>query len=56
MAEAEQPVEKVYRLIKGTIYPIGIGFTSNPAAAVKGLVSRTEEESEKTNEQKFPNH
>ena len=45
--------EKVYRLIKGTIYPIGIGFTSNPAAAVKGLVSKTEEESEKTNEQKI---
>lgn len=45
--------ERVYRLIKGTIYPIGIGFTSNPAAAVKGLVSKTEEESEKTNEQKI---
>tara|TARA_B110000305_G_C19436605_1_gene639349 strand:- start:98 stop:1624 length:1527 start_codon:yes stop_codon:yes gene_type:complete len=45
--------EKVYRLIKGLIYPIGIGFTSNPAAAVKGLISKSEEDLEKTNEQKI---
>lgn len=45
--------EKVYRLIKGTIYPIGIGFTSNPAAAVKGIVSKTEEDIEKSNKQKI---
>lgn len=36
--------EEVYRLIKGDIYPIGIGFTSNPAADVKGLVVFTEDE------------
>ena len=30
--------EEVYRLIMGDIYPVGIGFTSNPAAEVKGVV------------------
>ena len=38
--------EEVYRLILGDIYPIGIGFTSNPAADVKGVVLLNEEESE----------
>jgi hypothetical protein len=28
----------LHRLITGEIYPLGIGFTSNPAANVKGLV------------------
>jgi len=28
---------EVNRLIKGSIYPLGIGFTANPAAEVKGL-------------------
>ena len=39
---------EIYRLIKGDIYPIGIGFTANPAAAVKGLISNkvTKEQSE----------
>ena len=27
----------IYRLIAGEIYPLGIGFTTNPAADVKGL-------------------
>jgi hypothetical protein len=31
--------EEVHRLIKGDIYPLGIGFTTNPAAAVKGLIT-----------------
>lgn len=31
---------KVNRLIVGDIYPLGIGFTSNPAADVKGLVTQ----------------
>lgn len=31
---------KVNRLITGDIYPLGIGFTMNPAAEVKGLVKR----------------
>jgi len=30
--------EEVYRLIMGDIYPVGIGFTANPAAEVKGVV------------------
>tara|TARA_Y100000114_G_scaffold94574_2_gene87922 strand:+ start:2914 stop:4524 length:1611 start_codon:yes stop_codon:yes gene_type:complete len=30
---------KVNRLIVGEIYPLGIGFTSNPAADVKGLIA-----------------
>tara|TARA_B100000214_G_scaffold312959_1_gene245397 strand:+ start:691 stop:2985 length:2295 start_codon:yes stop_codon:yes gene_type:complete len=29
---------KVYRLVTGDIYPLGIGFTTNPAADVEGLV------------------
>lgn len=29
----------VFRLVVGDIYPLGIGFTSNPAAEVKGLVT-----------------
>ena len=33
---------KVSRLIKGDIYPLGIGFTNNPAADVKGVVMKTE--------------
>jgi hypothetical protein len=28
----------VYRLVTGRIYPLGIGFTTNPAADVKGVV------------------
>ena len=35
-----QDGRKVNRLIVGDIYPLGIGFTSNPAADVKGLVTQ----------------
>jgi hypothetical protein len=28
---------EVYRLVVGEVYPLGIGFTANPAAEVKGL-------------------
>ena len=35
--------EDIYRLIKGDIYPLGIGFTSNPAADVEGVVMAQEE-------------
>ena len=31
--------EKIYRLIVGNIYPLGIAYTLNPAAEVKGLYS-----------------
>lgn len=34
-----QDGRKVNRLIVGEIYPLGIGFTSNPAADVKGLIT-----------------
>jgi hypothetical protein len=33
----------VYRLIKGQIYPLGIGFTTSPAANVKGIYMKDEE-------------
>ena len=28
---------KVYRLVKGEVYPLGVGFTTNPAADVEGI-------------------
>lgn len=34
---------KVSRLIKGDIYPLGIGFTNNPAADVKGVIMKDDE-------------
>ena len=34
----------VNRLIKGKIYPLGIGYTSNPAADVKGVYMKNKEE------------
>lgn len=36
-----QDGRKVNRLIVGDIYPLGIGFTSNPAADVKGLITQS---------------
>lgn len=38
--------ESVYRLIKGDIYPLGIGFTANPAASVEGITMATDDLSE----------
>lgn len=35
---------EVNRLILGEIYPLGIGFTNNPAADVKGVVMKDNEE------------
>ena len=29
----------VYRLVSGDIYPLGIGFTTNPAADVSGVIT-----------------
>lgn len=34
--ETKDGVE-VYRLVKGEVYPLGIGFTTNPAAEVEGV-------------------
>jgi hypothetical protein len=36
----------IHRLITGEIFPLGIGFTSNPAADVKGVVAKSKEENE----------
>lgn len=41
-----QDGRKVNRLIVGDIYPLGIGFTSNPAADVKGLIAQSGEKEE----------
>jgi hypothetical protein len=38
----------VNRLIVGDIYPLGIGFTSNPAADVKGVIVEDQEPKKKT--------
>jgi hypothetical protein len=39
---------EVYRLVTGSVYPLGIGFTSNPAAEVKGIY--VEDENKKKEE------
>jgi len=39
---------KVYRLVMGDIYPLGIGFTTNPAADVEGLITQHKEENLET--------
>jgi hypothetical protein len=36
----------IFRLIKGKIYPLGIGFTASPAANVKGIYMRDNEPSD----------
>jgi hypothetical protein len=43
---------KVYRLVTGNIYPLGIGFTTNPAADVKGLIIEEPEVEEITFQEK----
>ncbi|MGA0317672.1 MAG: hypothetical protein ACO3LB_08305 [Flavobacteriaceae bacterium] len=37
--------EPVNRLITGKIYPLGIGYTTNPAADVKGIYMKSEDKS-----------
>jgi len=36
----------VYRLVVGEVYPLGIGFTTNPAADVKGVILAEENENQ----------
>ena len=36
--------EEINRLIEGEIFPLGIGFTNNPAADVKGVIMKEEDE------------
>jgi len=38
--------EKINRLITGTIYPLGIGYTTNPAADVKGIYMKNDSAAE----------
>jgi len=45
----------IHRLIVGEIFPLGIGFTSNPAANVKGLTVSTKTEETLTAEKKEKN-
>ena len=35
--------EEIYRLVSGDVYPLGVGFTTNPAADVKGLIKIKED-------------
>ena len=49
-----QDGRKVNRLIVGDIYPLGIGFTSNPAADVKGLVAEKGEPKPEPSTRKDP--
>ena len=37
---------KVYRMVAGDIYTLGIGFTTNPAADVEGLIVQKKEDEE----------
>jgi len=45
----------IHRLIVGEIFPLGIGFTSNPAANVKGLTVSSKTEQAPTTEKKEKN-
>lgn len=47
--------QEVYRLVKGEVYPLGIGFTTNPAAEVKGLVTVDQKDNETISYQKQEN-
>lgn len=38
--------QEINRLIEGEIFPLGIGFTTNPAADVKGVIMKQEKEDE----------
>lgn len=53
---------KIYRLVIGDVYPLGIGFTATPAADVKGIVVRNKDDQKEIIEQpkakvfNFKNH
>ena len=42
---------KIYRLVIGDVYPLGIGFTATPAADVKGVVVNSKDENKEIIEQ-----
>ena len=37
---------EIYRLVAGDVYPLGIGFTTNPAANVKGVIQLDKKDEE----------
>lgn len=39
---------EIYRLVAGDVYPLGIGFTTNPAANVKGLIQLDKKKEKET--------
>lgn len=43
---------KIYRLVVGEVYPLGIGFTTNPAADVNGIITDKGENHELKEEKK----
>ena len=43
---------KIYRLVVGEVYPLGIGFTTNPAADVNGIITDKAENYEPKEEPK----
>ena len=43
---------KIYRLVVGEVYPLGIGFTTNPAADVNGVITERAENYEPKEEPK----
>jgi hypothetical protein len=43
---------KIYRLVVGEVYPLGIGFTTNPAADVNGVITNDFEYEKPINEEK----
>lgn len=43
---------KIYRLVVGEVYPLGIGFTTNPAADVNGIITDKAENYEPKEERK----
>ena len=43
---------KIYRLVVGDVYPLGIGFTTNPAADVNGVITNDFEYEKPINEEK----
>ena len=41
---------EIYRLVAGDVYPLGIGFTTNPAANVKGVIQLDKKKDEEPEE------
>jgi len=48
--------EKLYRLISGDVTPLGIGLTENPAADVKGVITKKGNDNNEKIEEKYMRH